>query len=90
MAASLNAYVLSDRATWLSFRNRGDLSVLVEGDPRLFNPYGVMVVNPARHPHVKAQAAQMFVDWLVSPAGQATIARYQIGGSPLFFPDAKR
>lgn len=90
MASSLNAYALTDRGTWLSFRNRGDLSILVEGDPRLFNPYGVMVVNPARHPHVQAVLAQRFVDWLVGPAGQSTIARYQIGGAQLFFPNAGR
>ncbi len=90
MASSLNAYALTDRGTWLSFRNRGDLAILVEGDPRLFNPYGVMVVNPARHPHVQAALAQKFVDWLVGPAGQSAIARYQVGGAPLFFPNAGR
>ena len=90
IASSKNAYVLSDRGTWLNFKNRGDLAVLVEGDERLFNPYGVMVVNPAKHPHVKAELGQVFVDWLVSPAGQATIASYTIGGEPLFFPSAKR
>ena len=90
MASSLNAYALTDRGTWLSFRNRGDLALLVEGDPRLFNPYGVMIVNPARHPHVQAALAQKFVDWLVGPAGQSTIARYQIGGAQLFFPNAGR
>lgn len=90
MAASLGAYTLADRGTWLSFRNRAELAVLVEGDPRLFNPYGVMVVNPARHPHVKSVPAQKFVDWLISPSGQTTIARYQIAGSQLFFPNAAR
>lgn len=90
MAASTGAYVLSDRGTWLSFRNRGDLVVLVEGDTRLFNPYGVLVVNPARHPHVKAAEAQKFADWVTSPAGQAVIASYRIGGEPLFFPNAGR
>ena len=90
MAASLGAYVLTDRGTWLSFKNRADLEVLVEGDKRLFNPYGVMVVNPARHPHVKLAAAHQFVDWLVSAAGQAAIASYQIGGERLFFPNASK
>ncbi|MBU3738292.1 MAG: extracellular solute-binding protein [Rhodoferax sp.] len=90
MAASTGAYVLSDRGTWLSFRNRGDLAVLVEGDTRLFNPYGVLVVNPARHPHVKAADAQKFADWVTSPAGQAVIAAYRIGGEQLFFPNAGR
>jgi tungstate transport system substrate-binding protein len=84
----MNAYLLTDRGTWLSFRNRGELKVLVEGDRRLFNPYGVMLVNPARHPHVKAEAGQRFIDWLVSPAGQKTIADYRIDGEPLFFPSA--
>ena len=88
IAASSNAYVLTDRGTWLNFKNRGELAILVEGDARLFNPYGVMVVNPARHPHVKAALAQTFVDWVVSPAGQASIAGYRIGGEQLFFPNA--
>jgi tungstate transport system substrate-binding protein len=88
MASSANAYVLTDRGTWLSFKNRGDLTVLVEGDKRLFNQYGVIVVNPARHPHVKQAEAQKFVDWLVSPAGQAAIAAYKINGEQLFFPNA--
>jgi tungstate transport system substrate-binding protein len=90
MAAATNAYVLADRGTWLAFRNRGELAVLVEGDARLFNPYGVMVVNPARHPHVKAALAQQFADWVVSPAGQQAIASYRIQGEPLFFPSARR
>jgi tungstate transport system substrate-binding protein len=90
IGASTNGYVLTDRGTWLSFRNRADLVVLVEGDQRLFNQYGVIAVNPARHPHVKAQLAQTFVDWVVSPAGQATIAAYKINGQPLFFPNADR
>jgi tungstate transport system substrate-binding protein len=90
MAASSGAYVLTDRGTWLSFKNRGDLDVLVEGDRRLFNQYGVMAVNPARHPHVKAAAAQQFVDWLVSPAGQRVIAGYRIDGQQLFFPNAEK
>ena len=88
MAASTNAYVLADRGTWLSFKNRGDLAVLVEGDTRLFNQYGVIVVNPARHPHVKKDLAQAFADWVVSPDGQAAIASYKIGGEQLFFPNA--
>ncbi|MDP1692439.1 MAG: substrate-binding domain-containing protein [Burkholderiaceae bacterium] len=89
IAASSNAYALTDRGTWLNFRNRGDLGILVEGDARLFNQYGVMVVNPARHPHVKAVLAQAFADWVVSPAGQAAIAGYKIGGERVFFPNAK-
>ena len=89
IAASTGAYVLADRGTWLNFKNRADLAVLVEGDSRLFNPYGVMVVNPARHPHVKAALAQAFVDWVTSPAGQSVIASYRIGGEPLFFPHSK-
>ncbi len=88
IAASGNRYALADRGTWLSFKNRADLTVLVEGDTRLFNPYGVMVVNPAKHPHVKAALAQAFADWIVSPAGQASIASYKIGGEALFFPNA--
>jgi tungstate transport system substrate-binding protein len=90
IASSTNAYALTDRGTWLNFKNRGDLAVLVEGDTRLFNQYGVMAVNPAKHPHVKAQLAQTFVDWVVSPAGQATIAAYKIGGEQLFFPNAAK
>ena len=90
MAASTGAYVLADRATWLSFKNRADLTILVEGDKRLFNQYGVMLVNPARHPHVKAAQAQKFVDWVVSASGQATIAAFRIGGQQLFFPNASR
>lgn len=88
IGASTNAYVLADRGTWLSFRNRGELAVLVEGDTRLFNQYGVMVVSPARHPHLKAAAAQKFVDWVISPAGQQAIAEYRIDGQQLFFPNA--
>lgn len=90
MAASTGAYVFTDRGTWLSFRNRADLAVLVEGDKALFNQYGVMVVNPARHPHVRQAPAQAFADWVVSPAGQATIASYRIQGEQLFFPNAGR
>jgi tungstate transport system substrate-binding protein len=88
IAASTNGYVLTDRGTWLSFKNRGDLAVLVEGDKTLFNQYGVMVVNPARHPHVKAALAQQFADWIVSSAGQAAIDGYQIDGQQLFFANA--
>ena len=90
MAASMGAYVLADRGTWLSFKNRADLAVLVQGDERLFNPYGVIAVNPAKHPHVKLKEAQRFIDWVTSPAGQAHIAAYKIGGEQLFFPSAKR
>ena len=90
MASSLGAYVLADRGTWLAFANRADLKILVEGDKRLFNPYGVMVVNPARHPHVKAAQAQRFVDWLTGPAGQLAIAGFRIKDQPLFFPNAGR
>lgn len=90
IGSSSNAYALTDRGTWLSFKNRGDLVVLVEGDTRLFNQYGVMVVNPAKHPQVKLAEAQKFVDWIVSPAGQASIASYKIGGEQLFFPNAPR
>ena len=88
MAASLGAYTLADRASWLSFKNRAGLAVLVEGDERLFNQYGVLVVNPARHPHTRAADGQKFADWLTSPAGQALIASYRIGGEQLFFPNA--
>jgi len=90
MGASTNGYVLTDRGTWLSFRNRGDLTILVEGDKTLFNQYGVMVVNPAKHPHVKAAMAQQFADWVVSPAGQSAVAGYKIGGEQLFFPNAAK
>jgi tungstate transport system substrate-binding protein len=89
MAAAAGTYVLSDRGTWLNFKNRRQLAILVEGDTKLFNQYGVMVVNPAKHPHVKAREAQAFVDWVISPAGQAVIAAYKIGGEALFFPNAK-
>jgi len=88
MAASTGAYVLADRATWLSFKNRADLGVLVEGDTRLFNQYGVLVVNPAKHPHTKVAEAQKFADWVTSSAGQAVIAAYKIEGQQLFFPNA--
>ena len=87
-ASSMNAYILADRGTWLSFKNRGDLAIVVEGDQRLFNQYGVMLVNPAKHPHVKKALGQAFVDWVVSSDGQKTIAGYKIGGEQLFFPNA--
>jgi tungstate transport system substrate-binding protein len=89
IASAMNAYALTDRGTWLSFRNRGDLVIVVEADPRLFNYYSVMLVNPARHAHVKKEAGQKFIDWIVSPAGQAAIAAYRIDGEQLFFPNAK-
>ena len=88
IAASSGGYVLADRGTWLSFKNRSNLTVLVEGDARLFNQYGVMVVSPAKQPHTRAAEAQKFVDWIVSPAGQGVIAAYKIGGEQLFFPNA--
>ena len=88
MASSLGAYVLADRGTWLSFKNRADLAVLVEGDNRLFNQYGVMLVNPAKHPQTKVVEGQKFVDWVVSNAGQSVIASYKIGSEQLFFPNA--
>jgi len=87
-AAGMNAYALADRGTWLSFKNRGDLEIVVEGDKRLFNQYGVMLVNPAKHAHVKKEAGQKFVDWVISPEGQKAIAAYKIGGEQLFFPNA--
>jgi len=90
MASATSAYVLADRGTWLNFKNRGDLVVLVEGDKRLFNQYGVMLVNPARHPQTKAVEGQKFVDWVTSPAGQNVIASYKIGGEQLFFPNAAK
>jgi tungstate transport system substrate-binding protein len=90
MASSLGAYVLADRGTWLSFKNRAGLAVLVEGDNRLFNQYGVMLVNPAKHPQTKVVEGQKFVDWVISNAGQAVIASYKIGGEQLFFPNAAK
>jgi tungstate transport system substrate-binding protein len=87
-ASSMNAYLLSDRATWLAFANRGDLTVLVEGDRRLLNQYGVMLVNPEKHPSAKRREGQAFIDWVVSPEGQSAIADYKIGGEQLFFPNA--
>lgn len=88
-AAGMNAYVLADRGTWLSFKNRGDLVVQIEGDPRLFNPYGVILVDPKRHPHVKAELGQMFIDWIISPEGQRLIGEFTIDGKGLFVPNAK-
>lgn len=88
MAAATGAYVLADRGTWLSFKNRADLAVLVQGDQRLFNQYGVLLVNRARYPHVKAVEGQQFIDWVRSSAGQASIAAYKVGGEQLFFPNA--
>ncbi len=89
-AAAMNAYLISDRGTWLNFKNRQNLVILVQGDNRLFNQYGVMLVNPAKHPNVKQEAGQKFIDWLVSPVGQKVISDYKIGGEQLFFPNAKR
>lgn len=90
IAASTGGYVLADRGTWLNFKNRADLTVLVEGDKRLFNQYGVMLVSAAKHPHVKTAEGQKFVEWVVSAAGQASIASYKIGGEQLFFPNAAK
>jgi tungstate transport system substrate-binding protein len=87
-ASAMNAYLLADRATWLAFRNRGELTILVQGDRRLMNQYGVMLVNPQRHPSVKRALAQAFIDWLVSAEGQAAIGAYRIEGEQLFFPNA--
>ena len=89
-ASAMDAYVLSDRGTWISFKNRADLAVVVEGDKRLFNQYGVMLVNPEKHPQVKKDLGQAFVDWLISSEGQAAIAGYKIDGQQLFFPDAEK
>jgi tungstate transport system substrate-binding protein len=89
-ASGMNAYALADRGTWLSFKNRGELVISVEGDQRLFNQYGVMLVNPEKHSHVKKDMGQAFIDWIVSPDGQAAIATYKIGGEQLFFPNASR
>jgi tungstate transport system substrate-binding protein len=87
-ASAMNAYVLADRGTWLSFKNRGELAILVEGDKRLFNQYGIMLVNPAKHPQVKKALGQTFVDWMISSEGQKAIAAYEIDGEQLFFPNA--
>src|SRR6476660_3956758 len=89
-ASGMNGYVLSDRGSWISFKNRGDLQIVVEGDKRLFNQYGVMLVNPEKYPSVKKELGQAFVDWLISPEGQAAIAGYKIDGQQLFFPDAEK
>ncbi len=88
IASSSNAYTIADRGTWLSFKNRGDLAILVEGDKRLFNQYGVMLVSPQKFPHVHVVEAQKFIDWVTGPDGQATIASYRVGGEQLFFPNA--
>ena len=87
-ASSMNGYILTDRATWISFKNRGDLTIVVEGDKRLFNQYGVILVNPEKHKHVKKELGQAFIDWVVSPDGQKAIADYKIGSDQLFFPNA--
>jgi tungstate transport system substrate-binding protein len=87
-ASAANAYVLADRGTWIAFKNRGDLDIVIQGDKRLFNQYGVMLVNPAKYPHVKKELGQAFIDWLVSAAGQKAIADYKIEGQQLFFPNA--
>jgi tungstate transport system substrate-binding protein len=87
-AAGMNAYILSDRGTWLSFKNRGELTIVVEGDKRLFNQYGIMLVNPARHPNVKKEWGQAFIDWMLSSEGQQAIADYKVNGQQLFFPNA--
>jgi tungstate transport system substrate-binding protein len=89
IAASTHAYAISDRATWLTFKNRGDLDILVQGDRRMFNQYGVMLVSPQKFPHVNGAEAQKFIDWVTSPAGQRVIASYRIGGEQLFFPNAE-
>jgi len=88
-ASGMNAYALSDRATWLKFGNKGELEILVEGDPKLFNQYGIILVNPSKHPHVKARAGQEFIDWVLSEEGQSAIGDYQIEGQQGFFPNAK-
>lgn len=90
LSAGLNAYTLSDRGTWLSFRNRGDLNIVLEGDPPLNNPYGIIMVNPKRHPHIQAENALAFIDWLTGPRGQAAIAGFRIAKEQLFFPNASR
>jgi tungstate transport system substrate-binding protein len=90
MASGLDGYTISDRGTWISFKNKGRLAILVEGDPRLFNQYGVILVNPAKHAHVKAKEGQAFIDWLLSDQGQKAIADFRVEGQPLFFPNAKK
>jgi tungstate transport system substrate-binding protein len=89
-ASGMNAYAMTDRGTWLSFKNRGELVISVEGDQRMFNQYGVILVSPAKHPHVKKEMGQAFIDWVISPEGQKTIAEYKIGGEQLFFPNAAK
>jgi tungstate transport system substrate-binding protein len=89
-ASGMNGYILTDRATWLTFKNRGDLAILLEGDPKLFNQYGVMLVNPGKHPHVKKAEGQTFIDWIISSEGQQTIASYKVDGQQSFFPNAKK
>ena len=89
-ASGMNAYALTDRGTWLSFKNRGELTIAVQADERLYNQYGIMLANPAKHAHVKQDLGQAFIDWLVSPEGQKAIADYRIGGEPLFFPNAQQ
>ena len=88
-AAAMDGYILADRGTWISFKNRGNLAIAVEGDKQLFNQYGIMLVNPLKHPNVKKDLGQAFVDWVISPDGQKAIADYKIGGEQLFFPNAK-
>jgi tungstate transport system substrate-binding protein len=89
-ASGMNAYILADRGTWLSFKNRGELAISVEGDRRLFNQYGIILVNPAKHPSVKKDLGQAFIDWVISAEGQKAIAEYKIGGEQLFFPNAAK
>lgn len=89
-ASGMNGYILSDRATWLTFKNRGDLAILVQGDPKLFNQYGVMLVSSAKHSNVKKAEGQAFIDWLISKEGQDMIASYKVGGEQLFFPNARK
>ncbi len=89
-SSAMNAYALTDRGTWLNFKNRGDLVIAVEGDKRLFNQYGVMLANPAKHPHVKKEMGQAFIDWVTSPEGQRAIAGYKINGEQLFFPNYRK
>jgi tungstate transport system substrate-binding protein len=89
-ASAMSAYALTDRGTWISFKNKGDLAIVAEGDPRLFNQYGVILVNPAKHAHVKAQDGQAFIDWLISAKGQQAIAEFRIDGEQVFFPNARK
>jgi tungstate transport system substrate-binding protein len=89
VAVGMGAYALTDRATWIAFGNKGDARILVEGDPRLFNQYGIILVNPERHPNVRAEAGQAFVDWIIGPDGQAAIAAFAVDGQQLFFPNAE-